>query len=307
MPRLDSQTPARISNLDYNAIRTKVDSVLGVGTGQRGYGQTVSSTPVFEGNTVSKLQWDLLRFDIVNIKVHQDGVVPPVAVPEERSVIRFGAGHPNENYDIIAEQSIISKFNIGTGQSVTSIAASQTRTGNWSSQSQCVLTVTFPDANRARYFFNSGGKLRFLSSRTGGSSSSQNTSWTNLLNSIGTKEFSATITSAVNFYNLTTSYRPLFEESPTASSAAYVGNSYRIDVKCNCTGANNSTGTASVVEFRFTWADAYTDPGPTGPGDLVDGTLSIRTDEFKAVGPMLPSGTFTIQSPTYSFSSISSS
>jgi hypothetical protein len=107
MPRLDTQTPARIITLDYNAIRTKVDSVLAVGTGQRGYGQTVSSTPVFEGNTVSKLQWDLLRFDIVNIKVHQDGVVPPVAVPEERSVIRFGAGHPNENYDIITEQSIL--------------------------------------------------------------------------------------------------------------------------------------------------------------------------------------------------------
>lgn len=304
MPRLDSQTPARISHLDYNAIRTKVDSILGTGTGQRGYGQALVSSPVFQGNTVTKLQWDQLRFDLVNIRVHQSGEVPVIVVPAEQSVIRYGSGHPNDNYDFIAEQSILSRFNIGPGRSISSIAGSQTRTGSWGTQSQCVLTVTFPNADRARWFFNSGGKLRFSSSRSGGASSNQNNAWTNLLNAAGTQEFSAIITSTVNFYNLTTSYRTLYQRS---ASAPYLANSYRIEVKCNCSGSDNSTGTANVVEFRFTWADSYTDPGPPAPGDLVDGTLTVRAEEVKATGSLIPSGTFTIQSPTYSFSSITAS
>jgi hypothetical protein len=34
---------------------------------------------VFIGNTVTKAQWDALRYDIINIRLHQDGVVPVIA------------------------------------------------------------------------------------------------------------------------------------------------------------------------------------------------------------------------------------
>lgn len=312
MPRLDTQNPPRISNLDYNAIRTIVDSVLGAGTAQKGYGQTLKSSAVFAGNQITKLQWDQLRYDLVNIRVHQTGTAPSIVEIASGAVIRYGAGHPNNNYEEIANRAVLDKFLLGAGQFITTnpnvgtgTPGTQSRTGAWSNKSECILTVTFADANRARYFFNSGGKLQLNSSRTGGSSVAQNTAWTNLLNGVGTVEFSATKSETVNFYSLTTSYVPLFQRS---ASSPYSDNLYKIEVNCNCTGANNSTATANIVRFKFTWIDDYVDPGnPPLPGDEVDGTLSAKVTEIKAYGTLVPSGEFIITSPTYSFSSITAS
>jgi hypothetical protein len=251
-----------------------------------------------------------LRYDLVNAKVHQDGVSPSIVTISSGDVVGYGAGYPNTNYDTIAEQSILNRFNIGAGQSVLSLAtmAGQTatgvisRTGSWSTQSQCTLTVTFATANDARYFFNSGGKIRFTSSRTGGDTSAQNTQWTNLLSTTaGTINFGAQTPAAVNFYTLTTSYQQWYTVS---ASSPYAANFYRIEALCNCTDPTNTNGTASVVTFRITWGDSYLDVDPSPPGDLVDGTLSLTVEEFKAAGSLIPSGSFSITSPSYSISAI---
>jgi hypothetical protein len=310
MPKFDTASPQRIAATDYNAIRNKIVAILGTGSGQQGYGQPVASSALFSGNNITKSQWDLLRYDLINAKVHQDGVSPSVVTIASGDFIGYGAGYPNTNYDTIAEQSILNRFNIGAGQSVLSLAtmAGQTapgvisRTGSWSTQSQCVLTVTFATANEARYFFNSGGKIRFTSSRTGGVTSAQNTQWTNLLSTgAGTINFGAQTPAIVNFYTLTTSYQ---QWSTVSASSPYAANFYRIEALCNCTDPTNVNGTASVVTFRITWGDSYLDVDPTPPGDLVDGTLSLTVEEFKAAGSLEPSGSFSITSPSYSISAI---
>jgi hypothetical protein len=310
MPKFDIESPQRIAATDYNAIRNKIVAILGTGSGQQGYGQPVASSGLFAGNNITKSQWDLLRYDLVNTKVHQDGVSPSIVTISSGDVVSYGAGYPNTNYDTIAEQSILNRFNIGAGRSVLSLAtmAGQTapgvisRTGSWSTQSQCVLTVTFATANDARYFFNSGGKIRFTSSRTGGVTSAQNTQWTNLLSTTaGTINFGAQTPAAVNFYTLTTSYQQWYTVS---ASSPYAANFYRIEALCNCTDPTNVNGTASVITFRITWGDSYLDVDPSPPGDLVDGTLSLTVEEFKAAGSLIPSGSFSITSPSYSISAI---
>ena len=292
-----------IKALDYNTIRNKVISVLGTGAGPLGYGQTLASSAVFTGNEITKAQWDNLRYDLTNIKIHQDGILPPIVSLTAGEVIRFGAGYPNNNYDTIADQAILAKFNIGSGQSVVSTPDVGTgtpgvvsRTGTWSTQSQCTMTVTFSTANEARYFFNSGGRIRFTSARTDGSSSPQNNAWTNLLNSVGTVQFGAEIPVIENFYTLTTSYQTIYQ---LGSSTPYSSNYYEIAALCNCSDATNANGTASTITFRITWRDDH-----TGTIDATDGTLSLNIEEFKALGPMLPTGNFTIDSPSYSLSTI---
>ncbi len=303
MPKFDTQSPQRIAAADFNAIRNKIIEILGTGSGQKGYGQAIASASVFSGNNITKAQWDLLRYDLINAKVHQDGVMPGIITLGSPAVIGYGAGYPNTNYDTIAEQAILDRFNIGAGQSVLSTAATQTRTGSWSTQSQCTLTVTFSTVDEARYFFNSGGKIRFTSSRTGGAATSQNTAWTNLLStSVGTVNFGAQTPSAVNFYTLTTAYQNVFVLS---STTPYSANYYRIEALCNCTDPTNTNGTASTVTFRITWKDDYLDPHIDPPGDTVDGTLTLNVEELKAAGAMQPSGTFSITSPSYSISAIS--
>lgn len=297
----------QIAAVDYNAIRNDVISVLGAGTGQRGYGQPLYSSAVSPGNDILKAHWDALRLDILNISLHQTGVYPPIVTLGENAVIGFGAGHPNTNYASLAAQVILNKFSIGAGQSILSTAATQTYTSAWGTQAQCTVTVTFPDSNRARYFFNSGGKLRFTSSRTGGSSTQQNSAWTNLLNTtVGTITFGGNTPEITNFYTLTTAYQQVYQVS---SSTPYSANYYRIEALCNCSEATNINGTASTVTFRITWRDDYIDGGAPAPGDSVDGTLAITVEELKATGAMLPTGSplFSITSPGYSVSTISAS
>jgi hypothetical protein len=310
MPKFDTASPQRIAATDYNAIRNKIIAILGTGSGQQGYGQPIASSAVFAGNNITKAQWDLLRYDIVNAKVHQDGVLPTIVTISSGDFIGYGAGHPNENYDTIAEQAILDRFNIGGGRSVLSLASMTgetspgviSRTGSWGIQSQCTLTATFSTADEARYFFNSSGKIRFTSSRTGGVTTAQNTAWTNLLSTtVGTIIFGAQTPETVNFYNLTTSYQQIYQVS---STTPYSANFYRIEALCNCTDPTNVNGTASEVTFRITWKDDYVDPHIDPPGDVVDGTLSLTVEEFKATGSLIPSGSFAITSPSYSISAI---
>ena len=300
MPSASNQVTA----VDYNTIRDKVVSVLGTGSSTRGYGQTLQSTAVSQGNTITKAQWDALRYDIINIKLHQDGVLPTIVTVPTTDPIRYGAGHPNTNFNTLIDQAVLNRFNLGGSQSVLSQKATQTYTSSWGALATAELTMTFASANEARYFFNSGSQIRFTSSRTGGSATSQNNAWTNLLSAIGTQSFGAAIPVLTNFYTLTNSYsNGVFYQN--SSSTPYSANYFQLAAKTNV--ADNSSGTATVVYVKITWSDSYVDLGAPAPGDVVNGTLSITVDELKAAGTLQPSGNFTITSPTYSISSISAS
>ena len=294
-----------IAAADYNAIRTKVNTVLGVGSSSYGYGQTVQSTAVAAGNTFSKTQWDALRYDIYNCLYHQTGTVPSLVQVNSGDVIRFGASHPNNAYDTAANTATTNRFNLGTGQYVTENQGSTSKTDSWYSSVSATVTVNFTSATVARHFFNAGGKIRFSSTRTGGTSVAQNTSWSNLLSSVGTRAFDGN-TGSVNFYTLTGSYQTFYT---LAGSTPYTSNSFSLDALCNV--SNNSSGTATQITFRARWVDNYTDPGTPAPGDMVDGTLTLNVDQIRATGYMYPqpaAGNFTITGPSsYTLSAITGS
>ena len=294
-----------IEAVDYNTIRTKIIGIMGTGAGQSGYGQTLLSSSVAFGNTVTKAQWDNLRFDIFNARLHQDGVSPTIVNAVSGQPVRFGAGHPNNQYNTQADTAIANKFNIGTGQFVIESATSATRTTTWNSSLTATVTVTFSTADQARHFFNSGSKIRCASSRTGGTASPQNSSWSNILDTAGTVAFGGN-TAGLNFYNLTNSYQTFYLLS--ASAAYYTGNQYRIEVVSNI--ADNSVGGATTLTFRVTYTDTYTSrPGSPSFPDNIDGTLTLTVDELRASGTLQPLGTgpFVLTRPGYSISGISGS
>ena len=300
-------TGTNILASQYVTIQDKAQSLLGTGSGTRGYGQTVVSADVFTGNTITKAQWDALRYDIINIKFHQDGNIPPVVTVNVGDPIGFGSSSPNTNYDIILEDAIVKRFLIAGSQSIVSSKASQTYSTPWSTQAQTTLTVTFADSDQGRYFFNSGGKIRFLASLVGAVSTPQVTAWVNFLNAVGTQSFGADTDPSVNYYTLTNSYQTYYQNF---LSSSYSANSYKLEARTNV--ANNSTGTATQLEIRATLLDSYIDPDTlTGnvepPGDVVNGTLTISVSELKASGQLQPSGTFSITSPSYSLSGITAS
>jgi hypothetical protein len=290
-----------IAAAQYVTIQNKAQSLIGTGSGTRGYGQTVQSSDVFTGNAITKAQWDLIKLDIINIKFHQDGVLPGVVTVNVGDPINFGASSPNSNYDTILEQAVANRFQIAGSQSVVNSAASQTYTTPWSASLTTTLTCTFSTADEARYFFNSGGKIRFTTSLSGGSPTAQINAWTNFLASVGTRSFGAD-TGSVNYYTLTNSFQ-IYDQISVSAAYQYSGNNYRLEARTNV--SNNSTGTATQLFLRVTLTDGYTDPAtaPHSPGtippeDVVNGTVTITASELKAAGLLQPSGTFTVASPS---------
>jgi hypothetical protein len=295
-------TGSNITAAGFVTIQNKAESLLGTGAGSRGYNQTVVSSDVFPGNQITRAQWDLLKTDIINILYHQNGELPDIITVNSGDVIQFGAGNPNNNYDILLDTAAANRFQVAASQSAVTSKGSATYTSAWNSSAQFTVTVTFGTADEGRYFFNSGGKIRLNTSISGGSGTAQYNAWVNFLNSVGIRSFGADTDPSINYYTLTNSFQTYYQSS---LSTPYSANNYRLEARCNV--SNNSTGTATILDLRATLIDDYTDPGLPAPGDSVDGTLTISVEELKAAGTLFPSGTFSIIGPTYSLSGITAS
>lgn len=300
-------TGSFIEAADYIAIRTKIRGIMGAGSGQSGYGQLVLSDAfsVSSGVTITKEQWDALRYDIINARLHQDGLVPAVVEAVRGQPIRFGAGFPNNQYNSQADTIIEKKWELGVGQFVIDEGTDVTRTTSWSSQISTTCTVTFNTADEARWFFNSGGKIRIAGSRIGGSSTPQNSAWSTLLSTAGVQSFGGN-TSGLNFYQLTTSYQTFYLRS---ASTPYSSNQYKIEVLCN--QADNSVGGANQITLKVSFIDLYAYSGSGSPliPDNVDGDLTVVIDEIRASGTLQPLGTgpFQLNRPIYSITALTGS
>ena len=332
MPAVNS----KILKVDYNSIRDKVIGVLGFGSGNFGYGQQarIQSTAVTDDSKVTINEWANLRYDIINAYKHQNGSNPTTAVVAEGDSIRYTTSFtpdtgsldvPQRQYDYWADDLITYRFLIAAGESASTGVVSSSKTTSWLSQCVCTIQIYWSNSNDARYWFNSGGKVRISASRSGGAATNQNTSWTSLLSSAGTQSFGAATPSTgtspndgTNWYKTTSTFQTYY--TATASSP-YGSNTYQLQARC-VDQPSNSGGSASQLEIRVLFTDPYVDPGvgvpPAGvqtqtaanfpPGDLVDGTLTVNVSSLYATGIMVPaSSTFTVPQPIIAIGAVTGS
>lgn len=398
---------SKINSGDFNNIRNIIDAVMGVGNQDPtaayaanptfGYGQTLKSSAKSINELIDQTDWDNLRYDIVNARIHQTGAAftanTNASNSADRTKLRFTSAstaflivgmavfgispHPITAIKFITEITVagsdriitlsaatestvnsgttiyfgpgsVSDFQEGTqvsasainlyetlsttaassdrllvaaGQFSTTAATSVNRTWSgatsptfWKDEISTVVTVTFSDSNRARWFFNSGGEVRIQSQRTGGRSDSQNNAWSSLLSTAGQRSFGAQTPSSgfspmngQNFYRLTNSYQTFYSIS---SSAPYAANVYQLEAKCNV--ADNSTGTASVIDIRVRFIGGYVDPGSNPfdspqTNDEIDGTFTVTATQKYADATVLPSGNFSVTLPSYSATALAGS
>lgn len=324
MPSVNS----KIIQADYNSIRNKLVNVLGTGSGNTGWGQDskIVSSAVSTSSKVTINEWANLRLDIINAYKHIYGSNPITAQVTEGRTIRYTNNFtpdtgtldvPQRQYDVWADNITTNRFIVAGGESGTSTAQSTSRTGSWITQSSCTITFSFPTANEARYFFNSGGQIRISSSRSGGVTSSQNTAWTSLLSTAGTQNFGGnnpgtgtSPSNGLNWYRTTDAFQTYYTAT---SSSPYGSNNWQLQARCTGGVTNNSTGTALSGEIRVLWNDGYVDPATAPhtpstipPVDFVDGTLTVNVSYLYATGIMVPnSAVFTVTQPTVSLGAIS--
>ena len=217
---------------DYNTIQSKIALVLGVGSGDYGYGQQVSSSQVNNLNTkITVTQWNNLRTDLLLARQHQLGTdqSPSLALPTTSTTIKEADRSAYNTFaDTITTNRLISP---PASQYSTTVIPAVVRTNPWASTISYTVTLNFPGytsgstvisaVNNARAFFNAGGVVKFSASFTNYTSDGSlavNQSWATLLTNMGTISFAAHATTntgsgtpqAKGFYDLTTSNQLIF-------------------------------------------------------------------------------------------------
>lgn len=273
-----------IEATDYNTLingTNQLNTVWSTGTGNAGYGQTAISTVAVAG-TVTATQWSTLINRLNSALTHQSGSGSGIsAVTSGQTISWLSTLQTNINTSYTNRLNAATTGTNATGTGLTYAA--------WTSGStSSTLTrafgarATFASADQARYFFNSGGQLRFNISATS-AGSARSTAAQNLVGYMGGVSVFKTTTNggrtgtggtlntnntALGYYNITTSNTNIV--AVTSVTANYTTDTASIAVRTNGTqGANADNGT--TVDF---WATINSTAGGNAGGSF-DDSLSL--------------------------------
>jgi len=302
-----------VTAAQYNGLQSRINTIMGTGSGTDGYGQALASAQVSAGDTITAAQFDNLRTDLNKANNHQSGTnaaIGNIAVGQIIGADASGTDLASLNvttegfndYDAAVSTIETNKLLIDAGNSSAEAATNSSRTTPWGGGGggtvNHTFTVTFADANARRHFFNSGGEIRFSASRSG-ASNSKNNDWTALLTAMGTIKMNHTQTtstgtgsgSTIGNSDLTGTYQQIFSKS---GSGLYAENLYRIQARQD---------SASVLRFNVDFQDndlgdqqPIVGAGPAGgPQDEnVSGTLTSTIQQLRATGSNV-----SVATPTY--------
>jgi hypothetical protein len=288
---------------DLNATQ-KLAALIGVGYGQRGYGQVSTAfSGVSIGDVITAAQWNAIFSVMGTINTHTGAALTiPSPVVSGGIIQALDGTSSRPNLPALVASLDASRNNFSIAQMAVTSVLSSVRTTSWNTSVYHEFTAAFASENDARYFFNSGGQLYLSASRAGGTSTTINSLLTDLLNAIGTIRFgynSTTYTGTggmvypIGYYSLTTSYQNIFYAvSSSPYSYYYYGAPLSLTIKARSDsigGVNGGNGSTIRIQLIFeTGLPSY---------DSVDGTLTSSVSQLKS------SGVLAITSPTYTTTS----
>ena len=269
------------------------------GTGATVYGLGQAAIPTVAGGTttIAAAQWNSLLAGIDNIANHTNdtmtartavtagdtiAIKPAVAADLATLAASVAAGSPNAT--AISAGSELQSSRSGTRYAGSHIVEH---------------SITFSNANEARFFFNAGGKIRVNLTRVGnggGSATDKDDSVDEMITAMGdfdiaslastrsgTTETLTTDGLAIGFQDVTTSYQTVF--LLTQANGTYTSMTLKGEIKANATA-----GSTTVITIKMSLTDAdggdilYTD-GNTSSIDQFENF--IGTTDF-ATKLMLP-------------------
>jgi hypothetical protein len=130
-----------------------VNAVWATGGGQTGYGQTAVGN-VASGQTVAATNWASMINSINSANAHQGAASTGLTAPSAGGVVTFLSGLG----------TAITNINTNKGNAAaqgTTSSNTQTTVSSWTDYANFAFTCSFANGDAARYFFNSGGQLKF--------------------------------------------------------------------------------------------------------------------------------------------------
>jgi hypothetical protein len=279
---------------DYNSFVSLVNELyadtnsgnLTSGTGDFGYGQLPAVVLSAQTNTITAAEWSSLFAAMNACALHQGtsmGIVPTSVTASDVIVAIEGANGVTDVINNLRNN----RLTIAPGQaqitnSGTKLA--ETRTSQWTQTVTHEFQVSFSNTDEARYFFNTGGEIRWSAEYTPGAPDEANeeTDWRDNLTSIGTLRFGHNFTSAdagtqnsLGYYDLTTSYQTILSKSVigTGFYSAYYYAAEEVRVEVRATDGNRDT-----LQFRVSF---ISDPAANR---ILEGTLNSYVDQLRSVG-----------------------
>ena len=267
---------------DYNVIQSKINQILGTGSGDYGYGQPVTSIAETIKTPITAGHWASLRVDILRAKQHLSGADETGNLaPITNSTIISGA-------TLTQFQNMLTSIETSrttrppNNQATRDQLVSSTHITPWNTTLTHGFAVNFASADGARFFFNSGSSIDISASRTGGSVNMKNTSWTTMLTNMGVISFAlatssvsgtGTVTHSLGWASLTTDDQLLFQK--LTETSIYSPNQYDIYVR-------QGTSSAQLI-FTVQFQDLSAPVG-NGIDEFVDGTLTSVVQTYRSSG-----------------------
>ncbi len=281
----------------YNNLQGRVATIMGTGSGDEGYGQSLNSSQVAVSEKVTATHMSLLFNDLAAGRIHQTNTSPSEiaiinttdVILDDDSINKKGVAQ-FENLTTTFEND---RFDCDVNQATVETGVQGQYTVAWNGQLDHIVNVTFTDGNHARHFFNAGGEIRLNANIAYIGAESKTVDWMTILANMGTINMSYTETlssgsgtgSSIGYFDLTTSFQQIFDKQGTGQ---YTENHYIVEVKGNV--APNPT----VLTFRIN----FNDDDPTDPGtptdETVKGTLTSIVSQFRATGVNVE-----VATPTY--------
>ena len=247
--------------LNSSATPKGINYTFGTGANQWGLGQTELSAVVV-GDKITAAQWNSLFAAMDNVANHTNNTLTSTDAKTAGDVIAVKAALVA---DLTTLASSVANGSPNATALSTSAALQTSASGTRYAGSHIVEhSITFTNANQARWFFNAGGKIQINITRTanaGASATSKDSSVSELITGLGNFQLKSQTSSRsgsgetlstdgtnIGFYDLTTSYQTIIEL--TQDSGTYTTMFFKVEAK-----ADAAAGSATVVTIKTSIVD----------------------------------------------------
>lgn len=331
---VDSNTSIKAA--DFNSLQSRINQVLGTGTNNFGYGQSVSSFQVVaitdpsvpNGDSVTAEQVNNALNDLNIIHTHQTGFSLNLSQFNVGDVVGADASGTDITIDIEGNRSIVNedtdkgfndlldiienlennRFNIAGNQSDEQNVINDERIRDWNDEIDSEFTVTFSNANERRHFFNAGGEIRFSGSvdlsTSSGVSLSRDQGWKDMIENVSVIRFTHDSTIETG------------GAAGVSFPAGFIGNydltsQYQVIFRKDANSGTYSDSfwtiqakeiDAQTISFKIVLIDNGPESNPdAGDPDGVAGGIQepVTADLFFDYGFLKANGAVTIPTPTF--------
>jgi hypothetical protein len=306
-----------ISNSDYNGLLNNTASgtpnagvaarginyIAGTGAGEYGLGQT-ELTSVGSADTITAAQWNSLFTFMNNIQNHTNiTALTSTTAAAAGDVIQIKAALET---DLNALAAAVAGGSTSADALTTSVALQTVTTASegWDSTATQEVSVTFGSADKMRWFFNAGGKVRITVGIVAATEQGKDTAFKDLGTAIGNLDIGSQVSTrsgsgeslttnglSRGFHDLTDSYQTILKL--TSDNSNYESNHVEIFAKLDA-----AVGTATTITVKMVATDAASDAqydGITLPVGIKDTPKMVTT--LYTITPTFGQG---LSDPTYS-------